>query len=37
MGEKYEDRNVYITDYSLQITDYHKSDKVKGDRVRGDE
>jgi len=33
MREKYEDQNVYITDYSLQITDYHKSDKVKGDRV----
>ena len=37
MDEKYEDRNVYTTDYSLQITDYHKSDKVKGDRVMSNE
>jgi hypothetical protein len=30
MDEKYKDWNVYITDYASHITDYHKSDKVKG-------
>jgi hypothetical protein len=31
MDGKYKDWNVYTTDYALQITDYHKNGKVKGD------